>query len=96
MNRSQFFFQCWYQQQWQAFKSDQDLVRVGCVGVVRFAEIHLQREGKDGKNAQEREKTETGNQETEAAHTVGACPSCRALRLLPKPKGIVCVHAHPH
>lgn len=68
---------------------------VGCVGVVRFAEIHLEREGKEGEMLK-REKTETSHRQTKAAHTVGACPSSRALRLLPKPKGMVCVRAHPH
>lgn len=65
---------------------------LGLSNLLRFTWRGKEKKGKMLK----REKTETSNQQTKAAHTVGVCPSSRAWRLLPKPKGIVCIHAHPN
>lgn len=65
---------------------------MGLSNLLRFTWRGKEKKGKMLK----REKTETSNQQTKAAHTVGVCPSSRARTLLPKPKGIVCIHAHPN
>lgn len=89
MNRSQFFLQHWYQQQWQAFKSfwgGGGGWRGWGGGLLSNLLRFTLREGikRRGEKMLKREKTETSNQQTKAAQTVGVHPSSRAARLPPK------------